>query len=146
MTTIEKNTKITNHICRIYWNLASDIASLVKTSNFTAVISFLTGSWTEIYITPPAQLDEKSESGFSGQIIKSTITFHFPGEESTNAEAFAQLLGRGLVLRLVYDNGTEKLLGTKDNPVYLEMKNASSPTAGFNFSGEITDLEQNYWL
>lgn len=146
MNTIEKNSKITNHICQIFWNLANDVYSLVKNTNHAAVITFINNDWTEIYITPPAQLDEKSESDFSGQIFKSILSFMFPGEEDSNAEAFKQLLGKGLVLKLVYDNGTEKLLGSTNNPVFLEMKNASSPNGGFIFSGEITDIEQNYWL
>jgi len=146
METIVKNAKIVNHICKIYFNYADDVQSLTKIASHKLSIEFISNDWTEIEITPPAKLSESSENTFSGELYKSALSFLYPGEEDTNQESLKQILGKPLVLKLLYENGVAKIMGSAFNPVYLKMVRESSPTDGTLFSAEWVDLSQNYWL
>lgn len=119
--TIQKNNGLI-YICGIYYQYKNNVASFTKYSDNTCDVAF-TGQldWEEIYFTKGSAelVVEQSKENVAGVYYNHKLSFQHPGED-VDITTWDDIARREILLKVVYNNGVEKLMGYPDNPVIPE--------------------------
>jgi hypothetical protein len=102
-----------SHLC--------DLISRIDDSHVS--VAFLPGySWEEIYFSiDSVDFTEKPSLSNAGPLVSQKLSFTHPGEDEDDIEFFESLFGTGLLFKLEFSDGSLKLLGSKENPVFIEI-------------------------
>jgi len=129
---INKNSIIFLPLLKIFYayldKYDSDVESVVENGDKTISVNFFAGrDWKELYnTTGSADFEESESEKDEGILYTQTISINFPGDSNENRTKFEELRNKPLLLRLVFTEGYEKLLGNLENPVFLTKKQKSS--------------------
>lgn len=140
--TLLKNTQLFNPIVKIFYakvpNLGNEIDEIIENSDKTVSVNFNPGyDWKEIYSTretinyeePPSNTDD-------GKQFAQKLTFSYPGSGKENFDIINDLDQIPLLLRIKYNDGTSRLLGTIENPTFI--------LNDFSTQGYVTDTQLTF--
>ena len=108
-------------ICKLSYTFATNVTTIKKPLGHLIEIGNIPpAAWETIYFTPgTAVFTEVQKEEDPGQLFTQILKFLFPGEISTNAATFDELLQRPLLIAMYLTNSQTKILGTAGNPARM---------------------------
>lgn len=122
----------------------SDIASFLKLpGTHELVVELASGkSWTPIYMSPDAELNEDISDDAAGLLFSPYLKMRYPGITAAISHQNTLLLGRKLLVKVKTSNGSYVYIGTPDNPAVFTFRKMNGGAAG-SFSGYELMLRSN---
>lgn len=120
---IQKNNNLVPVITGISFAPVSDIDTMEQgTDRFRRVVTFLSQKdWIPVYFTPgTAELVEKPKDNDAGELFEISLKFLFPGDDEATLAALDPMTDRPVVVRIGYDHGGVKVIGSPENPARLQ--------------------------
>lgn len=138
MNTLLKNSNLLAKVCAIQYIPCSDVVSVKRgSSNFSRVINFLSGkTWLNLYSTPASiKFTQKSETTGAGTFYDQKVELNYPGLDVANLEDLFNTDYTEFILKLIYTNGDEYLVGDKERPArFTDKFSTENSASAFVFS------------
>lgn len=126
--TIQKNSRLITPIVKVWYAIVdlldNEVASIEENIiDGTVSVNFEEGhSWKEIYTTKESHSFEDAESfEKNGSLYNQKLIVNHPGDGAENQKLLKDLNQRPLIIRMQQLDGYYKLLGTIDNPVFINV-------------------------
>lgn len=116
---IQKNQNLIPIITKVHYQFAENISSINTGSskNTRQIVFNPDQDWEQIEISPASvKFQEPMSSTNAGPMYKQSLNFTLQGEDTGTIDDYDQLIGRRIILRLEYNTGLLKIVGSLDNP------------------------------
>lgn len=110
-----------NRIVRLDYVFLSDVTVIDYPGNFIQVI---TDSWVPV---PFSNMDFMETDSISGGFVDQDMMITRSGYDDSLEQEIKSMIGNELLLKLTYQDGTSKIVGTEQNPVILGWSSSGSP-------------------
>ena len=134
-------------IVSVQYAMVENISTIDYTDNYVSV-NFQTGDWNEIESQLfSAMFEETSKEDIRGITYDQKLSFDIVGDNATVTSEFKQILGKELILKFTYQDGTSKVIGDIDNPcaVWKDYKSKQFESKHFYYCNR-EDYKCSYFL
>lgn len=146
----EKNQNRVPVITKLQYQFPHNIASFViGSTNQHRVITFSgVEVWKDLYFTPnSANIAQPSKRLAAGKIFNQALSFSSPGEDPTSDAEIAKIEELEAVVRIEYNDGRVKIIGSDKNPARLNTNFKSDNDATKStFAFECDAIAKAYYL
>lgn len=121
---IDKNEILNPQVCKIEILHTSSIDTYTYgTTRQYRAITLLTGkAWLLVYSSPGTPIfKEEGKQESAGTVFTQTVEFLYPGDSVLSREDLFSLDQMHFVVRLTFNNGLKKLIGSPDNPAQFQV-------------------------
>jgi hypothetical protein len=123
---MQKNENGFKQIVKIQYALKSQITSIDENLDKTATVNFGTGTWVDLFSKLlSVEFTENSQDADAGISYSQKLNFEIQGDAETVNSEFYDLFNQEILLNLIYEDDSSKLLGDLLNPCFL-LKDFSS--------------------
>jgi hypothetical protein len=145
---IGKNTRLLMQICNIYYQYIENINSITNDADGNVVVGFKgIYGWEELYLTKTSiKFEENGEEMDEGYFLTQKLSGNIPGDDNNKYSDYDEIIRHNHIIRVDFDDGNKKIIGTIDNPVKLIMKKMNNPFVRREISFERIGDEDARWL
>ena len=138
---IKSNNKLLK-IITVHIALVSDIETLTQV-NQNVSLTFNSGkNWEEIYfVNGSAQFSEQSKQTKAGTVYEPELSLTLPGDDQVHQETIQFYIGKPIIIRFDYHDGTQKLVG---NEINWMKSNTDFSSENFTTKRELKFKGQNW--
>jgi len=124
-------------IVKLQYGFISNIKSLIVDFYNQASVSFDNADWLDFESKLfSCKFSETSKETDGGIVYSQKLSFKLQGDEKNMNNDFYKLVNRELIFRMIYDDGSSKILGEIINPSFLYK----------DFQSENTDTYHNFYI
>lgn len=118
---MEKNSNISQTICEVYFVETKNVSG-VSQNGKTKSLTISVGDWEKIYFSPgTAKFNELFKDSDAGGYYNQSLELSFPGiDNETQLENFNMFNRKRMLIKIIYGNGTTKLIGDLEHPCLAE--------------------------
>ena len=119
MSNLERNQNLIPIVTKVSYRYAKSITGyLVGKIKYHRIVEFADDYWLNIYFTPgTANFEEPAIKTPAGTLYDQRLTISAPGQVINHFQSLEALEEIPVIIKITYCNGTEKLMGSPDNPV-----------------------------
>jgi len=147
---LDKNSNLTPIPCKVQYQFAKNINSISRgSSKFHRVVSFNNDlTWLDFYHSPASlSFSEPFSKVKAGNLYQPKLGLKYPGEDDDTLSEIENLTGQGLIIKITWGNGKEKIIGDLNNPVKIhnDYDSDSSATA-YTIYIDHQSSHRSFWL
>lgn len=141
--TIPKNINLFLPVTKIHYaeipKTDPDITEITKNVDGSVSVTFEDSrNWKEFYQTVgEAEYEESEKPEDEGSLFSQRLIVNFPGNDIENQISISKLKHMPLIIKMYMPDGTSKMLGTLENPTFLNRNLKSADyvsTSAINFA------------
>lgn len=124
----QKSPNLVPVIIKIQYQFTKNIGSIVNgsTTNHRVVTLNSNNDWKEIYFSPAsAKYKEPKKQTKAGNLFNQLLSFKYPGEYADSITELEELDELPVVVRIEFNTGTIKLMGSIKIPAYFKSSGQS---------------------
>jgi len=146
--TIDVKQKSTDSIVGLQYALSSEVASEVAHAQSRVAITLSVGKvWKPIYFTPgSALLSSQVSNTFQGKIVESKFEAKMPGRTAAMSDELERMIGRSVVIKLIYESGEVIVCGGKSRKLKLFCSAVAGTQNGYLVGFEYKSKTDFLWL
>jgi len=115
-------------IIKIQYGFIDDLISTIQNPDKTITVVFNTGTWIDFYTKLfSIEFSETSDNTANGIIYNQKLNLELQGDAKEVNSDYYKLVNKELIFRLIYEDGTSKILGEINNPCFLFKDFISKP-------------------
>lgn len=147
MEKIEKSNYLNPTVCAVFCAFVGDISAVSYVSKFYRSVVFSSGKdWKGVYFTPTkARFAEPPARNTAGVIYAQRLVLPFPGDDESILTSFDNWENQRFIVKVVFSNGTSKLIGSKTNPATFLM-DFSTESGGSQITFQCDSQSRAYLL